>query len=116
MTNNKNSTKYYSNLQEQHIAKLVQGECQPNSGATPYRRGDVSSTGENSWLIECKTSMTPKQSFSIKKEWLRLIREEAIQLGKMNYALAFNYGPNQENYFILNEKKFKELIDESNFE
>lgn len=113
---NKKSTRYFSKIQENSVAKLIGGKTQPNSGATPYRRGDVSSAGENSWLIECKTSMTPKQSFSIKKEWLKLIREEAIQQGKMNYALAFNYGPNQENYFILNEKKFKELIDESNFE
>lgn len=108
---NKKSTRHFSKIQENKVAELVGGKTQPNSGATQFQKGDVSSTGENSWLIECKTSMTPKQSFSIKKEWLRLIREEAIQLGKMNYALAFNYGPNQENYFILSEKKFKELID-----
>ena len=110
---NKKSTRYFSKIQENSVAKLIGGKTQPNSGATPYAKGDIKS---DSWLIECKTSMTPKQSFSIKKEWLKLIREEAIQQGKMNYALAFNYGPNQENYFILNEKKFKELINESNFE
>ena len=54
--------------------------------------------------------MTSKQSFAIKKQWLETIKEEAFQAGKMNYALAFSFGPNQSNYYILSEDKFKQLF------
>lgn len=112
MTNwNKNSTRYYSKIQEKGVAKILSGKTTPNSGATPYKKGDVSS---DSWLIECKTCMTNKQSFSIKKAWLQQLREDAIGQGKMDYALVFNYGPNQENYYIINERKFKEILEVEN--
>lgn len=115
MTNvNRNSTRYYSKLQEQKVAKVLGGKTTPNSGATKYIKGDVTS---EDWLLECKTCMTNKQSFAIKKEWLTGIREEAKQQGKMNYAVVFNYGPNQDNYYIITEKKFKEILElESNIE
>lgn len=35
---NKNSTRYYSNMQEKHIAKAVNGRLQPNSGATMFSK------------------------------------------------------------------------------
>lgn len=111
MTQNRKSTRYYSKLQETSVAKALGGKTTPNSGATNYIKGD---TIGKDWLIECKTSMTPKQSFSIKKEWLTGIREEAIQQGKMNYAVAFSYGPRQENYYIVTESKFKELLEIEN--
>ena len=93
---------------------MIGGRTTPNSGATKYQKGDVVTPGhgENSWLLEMKTSMTPKQSFSIKKQWLETIKEEAFQAGKMNYAVVFSFGPKQENYYILNEQKFKELFGE----
>ena len=116
MTSNKSSTRYFSKIQENHVANVINGRTTPNSGATPYIKGDVVSkgTGDNSWLLECKTSMANKQSFSIKKDWLRILRQDAIQQGKLNYALVFNFGPNTENYYVLSEAKFKELFDESN--
>lgn len=115
MTNtNRKSTRFYSKKQEDAVAKLIGGKTTPNSGATTYFKGDVKSTN---WLLECKTCMQSKQSFSIKKEWLRGIQEDAKQQGKMNYALAFSYGPGQENYYIITEKKFKEILEiESNLE
>ena len=109
MTNiNRKSTRYYSKLQENKVAKVLGGKTTPNSGATTFVKGDVISSD---WLLECKTCMTNKQSFSIKKDWLTGIREEAKQQGKMNYAVVFNYGPNQDNYYIITEKKFKELLE-----
>ena len=111
---NKDSTRFYSKLQENKVAQILGGKTTPNSGATKYIKGDVIS---KYWLLECKTCMTNKKSFAIRKEWLNGIKEEAKQQGKMNYALAFNFGPDQENYYILTEKKFKELVDlESNIE
>ena len=109
MTQNKRSTRYFSKQQEKAVAGLVWGKPTANSGATPYAKGDVKA---KDWLIECKTCMTPKKSFAIKKEWLTTIHAEAIQSGKTHYALAYNYGPKQENYYILDEKTFKALFDE----
>lgn len=123
MNERKLNTRFFSSQQEKQIAKVVGGRTTPNSGATKYQKGDVSTTriytdanGETKeredFLFEAKTCMTPKQSFSIKKKWLEGIREEAFQAGKTNYALVFNFGPNEENYYILSEKKFKELFPE----
>lgn len=115
MTQNKKSTRFYSNKQEKEVAKLINGRTQPNSGATTYFSGDVKSSGQGSWLIECKTCVTNKQSFSIKKQWLLDTKEEAKQQGKYNYGLAFSFGPNQPNYYIIDEQKFKEIVEiESN--
>ena len=112
MTNwNRNSTRFYSKIQEKNVAKVLGGKTTPNSGATPYIKGDVMSSD---WLLECKTCMTNKQSFSIKKDWLKGVREDAIAQGKMNYALVFNFGPNQENYYIITENKFKEILEIEN--
>lgn len=111
MVNKKISTRFFSKQQENQVAKVIGGKTTPNSGARPYQKGDVSSSGEESWLIECKTTITPKQSFAIKKQWLETIKEEAFQAGKMNYALAFNFGPNQENYYVLSEQKFRQLFE-----
>lgn len=112
--NKRLSTRYYSKTQEKQIAETINGKPTPNSGATKYQKGDVSTPGhgEDSWLIECKTCMQAKQSFAIKKQWLETIKEEAFQAGKMNYCLAFNFGPNQPNYYILSEDKFKQLFGE----
>ena len=117
MVNKKISTRFFSKKQENAVAKTINGKTVANSGARPYQKGDVSFAGDktaldlsaDSWLIECKTKMTASQSFAIKKQWLEGIKEEAFQAGKMNYAVVFSFGPNQENYYILNEKKFKEL-------
>ena len=113
MVNKKVSTRFFSSQQEKSVAKIINGKTVPNSGARPYQKGDISTPGhgENSWLLEAKTCTTEKKSFAIKKQWLETIKEEAFQAGKMNYALVFNFGPKQENYYILSEQKFKELFE-----
>ena len=119
--NKRISTRFFSKQQEQKVAKDIGGKTTPNSGARPYAKGDISKAGDfsnpedykaqESWLLEAKTCTTDKQSFAIKKQWLETIKEEALQAGKMNYALVFSFGPKQENYYILSERKFKELFD-----
>lgn len=104
-------TRFYSNKQEKHIAKAVGGTQTVNSGATAFSKGDVQS---KYWLIEAKTVMTKKQSFSIREEWLQKNREEAFAMGKLYNALAFSFGPNEPNYYVIDEKTFiavKELVD-----
>lgn len=121
MVNKKVSTRFFSKQQESGVAKMIGGKTVANSGARPYQKGDVTKardlTSDNylaqeDWLFEMKTTMTDKQSFAIKKQWLTTLKEEAFQAGKMNYALCFSFGPKQENYYILTEDKFRQLFGE----
>lgn len=100
-------TRYFSKKQEKRVAKAVGGSRTPNSGATPFYKGDVV---KEDWLIECKTSTSPKQSFSIKKEWLDKLREEAIGAGKQHRALAFDFG-DTDTFYILPEREFKAFLE-----
>lgn len=100
-------TRFYSNKQEKHVAKELNGKQQPNSGATTFKKGDVCA---DDWLIECKTCTKLKDSFSIKKEWLEKNLRESVLVGKEYNALAFNFGPNEKMYYIIDEKTFEELF------
>jgi len=101
-------TRYFSKMQEKAVAKKLNGRVQPNSGATAFAKGDVKTDG---WLIECKTKTTPSDSMSIKKSWLEKNMHEALFLGKQYSALAFNFGPNEKNYYIIDEDTMFLLID-----
>ncbi|MBO6272868.1 hypothetical protein J6O48_08850 [bacterium] len=103
----KKPTRWYSNKQEKQVAKAVKGKQTSNSGATAFQKGDVITTD---WLIECKTSTSYKKSFSIKEDWIKKNKEEAFGTGKLYSALAFNFGPNTDNYYIIDEKMFKYLV------
>lgn len=102
------STRYYSNRQEKQIAKALGGKQSSNSGATPFQKGDVKTA---QWLIEAKTTTSSKSSFSIKKDWLLKNKEEAFAMNRQYSALAFNFGPDEENYYIIDEKLFKKLLN-----
>lgn len=104
------NTRKFSSRQEKYVAKQLGGKVQPNSGATPFFKGDI--TVGKDWLIECKTQLTDKKSISIKKEWLEKLEEERFAMRRTNMALAFNFGPDQENYFVITEKTFKQLTKE----
>lgn len=104
----KTPTRYFSKKQEDHVAKKFNGRRQPNSGATPFAPGDVIL---DNFLIECKTKTKSSDSISIKKDWFKKIREEAIFLGKQHIALTFNFGPDEENFYIITEDIFNELIN-----
>ena len=106
MTTNKKCTRYFSSRQEKQVAKVVNGKQTANSGATAFSKGDVTT---DLFLLECKTCMEDKQSFSIKKEWLEKNKEEAFAVGKDYSALVFNFGPNSKNYYVIDEKLFKVL-------
>ena len=114
MTSNKNSTRYYSSKQEHKVAKIIKGKIVANSGAASFVGGDVQN---DNILVECKTCIQEKKSFSIKREWLDKIEEEAFAMNKPYSALAFNFGEDTDNYYILNEREFKlfmEYIDSFN--
>lgn len=100
------NTRKLSDIQEKAIAKKIGGKVTSNSGGTKFGGGDVLT---NTFLIEAKTCMKDKKSFSIKKEWLEKMQEQAFEQGKDNCALAIDFGDGK-NYYVISEKLFKELI------
>ena len=101
-------TRSFSSSQEKHVSNELNGKRQLNSGATPFAKGDVVC---DDWLIECKTKESETKSFSIKREWLDKNSSEALFMGKKYNALAFNFGPNTPNYYVIDECTFKELMN-----
>lgn len=100
-------TRKFSSKQEHRIAKMFDGKVVANSGATKFNKGDVK---VDNILIECKTATKPKESFSIKKEWLDKNKEEAFALGIDYTLLAIDFG-SEDDYFIIDKKLAKILID-----
>ena len=113
LTKNSTSTKYFSSRQEDYIANLLSGKVQAGSGAPAFCAGDILL---DDWLIECKTSMKPKSSFSIKKEWLEKNKEAAFRNRLRNACLCFNFKPNGENYYVIDEKLMKTLMESIYYE
>jgi len=104
---NENSTRYYSDRQEKSVCKAVNGRQQPNSGAGHFGKGDVIT---NSFLIECKCVMKPKDSVSIKREWVEKNKSEAFSIRKPNQAICINFEPDGNNYYLINERLFAYLV------
>ena len=100
-------TRYYSTKQEKQVAKTLGGTRTKNSGATMFQKGDLTL---NDWLIECKTKMSSNESISIKKEWLEKNLKESLFMGKKYNALVFNFGPDEPNYYIIDENTFQDLV------
>lgn len=103
------STRSVSTAQEKKIAKELGARRTPNSGATKFIKGDLY-IGEQ-WLIEAKTCMTPKKSFSIKQDWLDKLKEEQYANNKDYRALCFDFGENTDRYYILDENTFKNVVE-----
>lgn len=99
-------TRFYSDRQEKQVAKVIGGKQTANSGATAFHKGDVIT---DQWLVECKTSTSPKKSFSIKEEWLLKNEEEAFAMNR-EPVLCFEFN-NQDNkrYYIITERQFQYL-------
>lgn len=104
----KKPTRYYSKKQEDAIAKATGGKRNANSGATMWVKGDISLT---QWLLEAKTRTSHCDSMSIKKEWISKNRKEALFAGKPYSAIVFNFGPDEENHYIIDEELFLELVN-----
>ena len=99
-------TRFYSNKQEKKVAKSLGGKQVPNSGATPYQKGDVQTS---QFLIECKTVIRKQKQVTVYKEWLEKNREEAFAMNKPYNAVTFDFGDG-EQFYIINESLFKQLV------
>ena len=102
------TTRDYSDMQENHIAKVTGGKVQSNSGGTKFGGGDVHT---DKFFIEAKTPTKEKQSFSIKRDWMTKIKEQTFEQGKERWALAFTFDPaKQENFYVISENEFLEYL------
>ena len=110
MTKNKDSTRYYSEKQEKEVASVIGGFVQANSGATKFAKGDIINK-DSSILVECKCQLVDKTSFSIKKDWIAKNNLERKEMQLENSCIAFRFGPDQEDYFIIDKKLMKYLVD-----
>ena len=104
-------TRHFSKLQEDTVAKAIGGKRTPNSGATAWVKSDVLS---DKFAIECKTKTTSSESISIKKDWFAKQKQEASFMGKPYSAVVFNFGPGEENHYIIDEYLFLELLNHLN--
>lgn len=98
------TTRDYSDMQEKHIAKVTGGKVQSNSGGTKFGGGDVHT---KHFLIEAKTPTKDQKGFTIKKEWMNKMRQQAFEQGKSESVLAFRFSPDdQQDYYVLNQWQF----------
>lgn len=103
-------TRYYSDLHEKSVCKALGAVQQSNSGAGKFSKGDVV-LREASMIIECKCAMSEKNSVSIKKEWFEKNKNEGFSCRLPNNAVCINFGPDSNNYYVINERLMKFLVD-----
>jgi hypothetical protein len=99
-------TRYFSKKQEDSVASALSGRRNSNSGAGMWQKGDVTT---DNFLLECKTKTTHSESISVKKEWIEKNRKEAFFMNKDYCAVVINFGPDEPNYYIIDEELFAEL-------
>lgn len=106
----KQPTRVFSKKQEKKVAKATGGRVNPNSGATDFGgKSDVNI--DNLISIECKTKTSASKSISIKKEWITKLRQEMVFDGNKYCAIAFSFGPGEENHYIIDEDLFIRLCE-----
>jgi hypothetical protein len=103
------NTRKFSKKQEKQVAKNLGGKVQPNSGALPLKKGDVEI--KDLFLLDCKTSIDYKKSFSVKEKEIEKLEQERITMLKPYKALVFNFGPGRENKYVVDEEVIKEFIE-----
>ena len=104
------TTRQASDVQETRVAKKLGGFRTSNSGANRFRKGDIH-IDSASLLVECKTCMTPKDSFSIKKEWIIKDKEEAFANRLSNIAIAFNFNfEDTHDFYVIDDSLMRFLV------
>ena len=101
------TTREASYKQEKAIAKAINGKTVVNSGATTFKKGDVS---HKLVLIDGKTLMKPQKSVSLQKAWFDKIKEEAFAMNKDFGVIAFDFGTD-ERFYAISEREFKIFLE-----
>lgn len=102
----KKPTRYYSDKQEKSVAKAVGGRKTPNSGATPYVKGDVLT---KQWIFECKTIIKSQKSRTIEEAWFTKNKNESLFMNKDYDAVIINFGEGKPNYYCVDEALFMRM-------
>ena len=104
------STVKKSGQQEEYVASVLDAKKTPRSGATLHKKGDVQSPHA---IIECKTYMEKRDSFTVKREWLTKLAEERFQERKEFAILVQNFGgrPSEDNYVVMKLEDFAKMYD-----
>lgn len=111
MTKDKVTTREASSIQEKRIANKFDGAVGSNSGAGRFDKYDVV-VSDASLSIECKTCLTEKNSFSIKKEWLEKHKKEGFFNRLTNNVIAFNfYYDDKTDYYVIDDKLMRFLVE-----
>lgn len=106
MTNNKSANRFYSAKQELRVANELRMKTVPNSGATPFKKGDLK---DKYLLVECKTKNTPQLSHTMRKDWIDGIEKEAFEANRMP-ALVFDFGDG-DDIVCMRMKHFKKIYE-----
>lgn len=105
------ATREASAVQEKRVSNKLGGVVTPNSGAGYFKKGDIQ-ISDAGLLVECKTCIVPKKSFSIKKEWLEKNKQELFGSGLSNSIIAFNFGyEEKDDYYVIDDKLMKFLVE-----
>ena len=99
-------------LQEKQVAQLVDGQVQVASGGTSHGGGDVLT---DNWFFECKTVISEKNSYSVKKAVLEKLKEQTFEQRKDYGTLAFRFSPEEKDYFIVDSDTFKYMMQCVNY-
>lgn len=64
-------------------------------------------------LFECKTTMSEKSSFSVKKEWLTKANKERVEERRQFSFLVINFGglPSQDNHVVMSLEDFRNMYN-----
>jgi hypothetical protein len=102
------STVSKSSEQEKFVAKFLELRRSPQSGAGLRFKGDCF---DEESLFECKTTMTKKESFTVKKAWFDKLNRERSEDRKQFAFLVSNFGGNgnEDNHVTMSLETFREL-------
>lgn len=105
----KKPTRYFSSKQEQKVADYLNGVLTPNSGAK-HKKGDILLPDT---IVECKTKTKPSTTFSVKFDWIKNLINESIEMGKVHWAIIFDFGSQRINdqYVIIPIDDYKEYLE-----
>ena len=101
-----------SQIQEKNVSEYLGMKLTPRSGGTIYKKGDVT---DATFLLDCKTVMSPKESYSIKKEVLEKADKERFEDRKQYYGIVFDFGNpkniGKDTFVVVPLETFKALYD-----
>jgi hypothetical protein len=104
------STVSKSSEQEKFVAEFLDLKRTPQSGGGVRKKADAQ---DEYSMFECKTTMTKRESFSVKKEWLDKLNRERSEDRRIYAFFVSNFGGrgDEDNYVVMPIETFKELYE-----